>query len=375
MRHRTTFIVTLLSLVVAACAGLPSLGPRSSEGAGEGNSSTSGVTIVDSRDRSVHFDSPPERILVSGKANLMIIEAIYLFESTSDRTPALPKAGQRNTQGKDFLSMLDPGYEEKPQFVWSASGEQIAAFDPDVVLLKSFMADQVGMTLEELGIPVVYVDFETPEQYRRDLGILAQLLDEEDRLETILDYYETKEERITEGVDDLDNEERPRALLLQYSDKGGEVAFNVPPATWIQTTLVKLAGGRPVWEDAARGSGWVVVNFEQIAAWNPDKIFVVNYFSGVDDVVDRLKDDPQWQGLKAVQEGELYGFPRDYYSWDQPDPRWILGLTWMAKTMHPGRFETLDMEAELFTFFEEMYGLEENVIEERVIPQLEGDWK
>lgn len=374
MRH-TIIIFTLLSLILAGCAGIqqsPASEPSTTDDA---SSSTTAFTIVDSRDRRVQFDRPPDRILVSGKANLMIIEAIYLFEGASDRMPALPKAGQRNVQVQAFLSVLDPAYEDKTQFVWSASGEQIAAFNPDVVLLKSFMADQVGKALEQLGIPVVYVDLETPEQYVRDLKILGQLLDEPDRLDEILDFYDSRQGRIAQGVGGLGEEEKPSALLLQYSEEGGEVAFNVPPASWTQTTLIERGGGRPVWKDAAQGGGWVVVNFEQIAAWNPDKIFIVNYFGSVEDVVNGLKEDPQWQNLAAVQQEELYGFPKDYYSWDQPDPRWILGLTWLATTMHPAEFSDLEMEAELFRFFGEMYSLEEGVVEQAILPQVEGDWK
>jgi iron complex transport system substrate-binding protein len=373
VKYRLIIAVTLFSLALTACAGVPVLAPEGS--AGKSVSSSAAFTVVDSRDRTVHFERPPERILVSGKANLMILEAIYMFETASEHVPAFPKAGQRQAQSEAFLSLVDPAYEEKPQFQWSATAEQLASLNPDVVLLKSFMADQVGQALEELGIPVVYVDFETPEQYRRDLEILARLLDEEDRLDEILTYYDFRQERVTETVGDLTAAEKPSVLLLQYSDKGGEVAFNVPPSTWIQTTLVELAGGNPMWTDASQGKGWTVVNFEQIAAWNPDKIFVVNYFSGVDSVVDGLKDDPQWQNLKAVQGGELYGFPKDFYSWDQPDPRWILGLSWLAKTMHPSRFSDLDMNVEVFTFFEEMYGLEESVIEESILPRLQGDWQ
>lgn len=375
MRYRLVVIVTLLSLALAGCARVPLLAPESRHGASTPASSDTAFDVVDARGRTVHFEHPPERVLVSGKANLMIMEAIYLFESGAEHVPAFPQAGQRKAQSKAFLSLLDPNYEEKPQFQWSASGEQIASFDPDVVLMKSFMADQVGRALEELGIPVVYVDFETPEQYTRDLRILAKLLDEEERLDDILGYYDSQQERVTERLRDLSREEEPRVLLLQYSDRGGEVAFNVPPASWIQTVLVERSGGRPIWTGAAQGGGWTVVNFEQIAAWNPDKVFVVNYFSGVDQVVEKLREDPKWQSLAAVQEGELYGFPKDFYSWDQPDPRWILGLTWLAKSMHPTRFSDVDIETELVTFFEEMYGLEESAIENDILPHLEGDWK
>jgi iron complex transport system substrate-binding protein len=117
-----------------------------------------------------------------------------------------------------------------------------------------------------------------------------------------------------------------------------------------------------------------VVNFEQIAAWDPEMIFVVNYFDDPGPVVADLRQDPKWAALQAVQGEKIFAFPGDFLSWDQPDTRWILGLQWMASAIHPDRFESLDMLDDVQTFYEEMYGMEANTFEEQVLPLITGDF-
>jgi iron complex transport system substrate-binding protein len=224
-----------------------------------------------------------------------------------------------------------------------------------------------------VDLPVVYVDLETPEQYFRDLATLGQLLGNEARAQEIQDFYQTRLDRLDDELKGLGDEQKPRVLLVQYSEQGGEVALNVPSASWLQTTEAELAGGVPVWKEAAQGGGWTVVNFEQIAAWDPDQIFVISYGTDPAEVVAGLEANAQWQALRAVQEGQLYAFPGDVYSWDQPDPRWVLGTSWLASKMHPERLEGLDLMDEVQAFFGQMYGMEESAVEEQVLPLLRGD--
>ena len=102
---------------------------------------------------------------------------------------------------------------------------------------------------------------------------------------------------------------------------------------------------QPVWKDAQLGNGWTKVGLEQIAAWDPDQIYTIAYFNNPNDVVEKLKADLQLQKVNAVKHGRLYAFPGDYYSWDQPDTRWILGLNWLASKMHPEPFPDLNINS------------------------------
>ena len=102
---------------------------------------------------------------------------------------------------------------------------------------------------------------------------------------------------------------------MEYSNRGGKAAVRVPARSWIQTIQAVTAGGRPVWlEEAQPTDGWTITHFEQIAAWDPDKIFAIIWFlmdSGK--TMDSLQSDPRWRLLRAVENRELYAFPADLF--------------------------------------------------------------
>lgn len=366
MKHKLLFVwlvLTLLALpALTACRSAGDILPA--------EASAATVTIVDARGRSVTFAEPPQRIVIAGRANFMLNDAVYLFPAAPARVSVLTRATQRSD---DFMALLDPDYAQKMRFSADSGADEIAAEQPDVVLLKSFMAESIGAALEQLDIPVVYLDLETPEQYVRDLTTLGLLFGNPERAAVVIEFYQTQMERISTAMKGLAEEEKPRVLLLQYTDRGGEVAFKAPPVTWIQTQLTELAGGIPIWKEAAPGGGWTVVNLEQIAAWGADQIFIISYFSDVDEVVAQLQADPQWEELRAVQAGQLYAFPKDFYSWDQPDTRWILGFTWLAGKIHPGCLGQVDMLEEINQFYGTLYNLDAAEVAEKVIPVLQGD--
>ena len=250
--------------------------------------------------------------------------------------------------------------------------EQIAAAQPDCVIMKSSNAEKLGKPLEALGIPVVYVDFETPEQYQRDLATLGQIFGNPARAQELAAFYQTQVDKITQATAGLQAAQKPKVLLMYYTDRDGAVSFNVPPLAWIQTQMTEAAGGQPVWQDAQLGNGWTKVNLEQIAAWDPDQIYIAAYFNPLNDVVEKLKADPQWQKLRAVKDGKLYGFPGDYYSWDQADTRWILGLNWLAGKVQPDLFKDLNLDQTARTFYKTLYGLDDAAYDKNVKPNLTG---
>jgi iron complex transport system substrate-binding protein len=326
------------------------------------------ITIVDALDREVVLPAAPQRIVITGKALFMIIDAAYSFPGAMERVIA---TGSTQQGSENFIELIDPDYAEKAILESGTGAEQIAPLQPDLVILKSYLADSQGAPIEALGIPVIYVDFETPEQYDRDLAIFGQIFDDTDRAVEIAAMYRERVDSIKETVSAA---EKPSVLLLYYNNKDGNVAFNVPPMSWIQTQLVNIAGGDPVWEDANPGSGWTQVTLEQIAAWDADQIFIISYFSSSDEVVEGLEADPNWQEIRAVKDDNLYAFPIDFYSWDQPDPRWYLGLGWLAGKIHPDLFPSLDVIAEAQDFYQTLYGLDTAFFEQNIQPVMKGDF-
>lgn len=328
-------------------------------------------TVTDALNRTVLFSKAPDHIVLVGKALFMIADAIYTFPEASDRVVA---TGSTKQGSGDFVSIVDPNASQKMTLAGDNVGaEQIAAANPDLVLMKSSNEATLGAPLEALGIPVVYVDFETPEQYNRDLATLGTIFQNKARADEVAKYYTDKVNAITSVTSTLTDEQKPKVLVVYYNSKDNNVTFNVPPLSWIQTTQVIDAGGDPVWKDSELGKSWTTVNIEQIAAWNPEYIFVVSYFSPVNDVVASLKTDPQWSELDAVKNNKLYGFATDVYSWDEADTRWILGMTWMAGKLHPDLFPNLDIKAEAQNFYQTLYNMDSATFESKIVPLFTGD--
>ena len=332
---------------------------------------TTAITVTDSLDREVTFPETPSRIVYGGKSSLMIADALYLFENISDRIVAV---SDTNQGFGNFVQAIDPNFDQKTMLSGQTSVEEIIANKPDAVLLKSFLAGDYQQPLEELGVPTVFLNLETPEQYNRDILTLGTMLGQAERAQSIVDYYNTAVAGISDKVAGLGDEEKPAVLVIYYKESDGSYTYNVPPESWMQTTNVITAGGNPVWLADAATSGWNTVGFEQIAAWNPDQVYVIAYRENASGLVDSLLADPQWQSLTAVKNNQVYAFPGDYYSWDQPDARWILGLKWLAWRIHPDLFPSFDTVSEVRSFYKDMYMLDDATIDATVIPLLRGDY-
>ena len=332
---------------------------------------SSTIVVTDALDRTVEFTELPQRIILLGKGTTLLANSAYLFPEAQERIISYELRLQmkdRNFIQTIFTSTADMTLLEK-----DAGAEQIAPLNSDLVIMKTYMAEKLGKSIEELGVNVVYLDLETPEKFYQDIRTLGQIFGNNERAEEIVQLYQGNETRISDALSGLTDEEKPSVLMLQYSNKDDAITFSIAPIDWLQTMLVMNAGGDPVWKDATTDGGWTIVSLEQIAAWNPEMIFVVDYSGKAVDVVAQLKTDPSWQALAAVKDEKVYAVPVDFLSWDQADSRWGMGELWLASKMHPDKFPAFDMLQELASFYQTYYGLDESVINEKIMPLVSGD--
>ena len=159
---------------------------------------------------------------------------------------------------------------------------------------------------------------------------------------------------------------KPSVLILQAVSEEQKYVFSVPAANWLQTDLVEKAGGIPVWKESNLAGGWTDINMEQISNWDPDIVYIVNYKGQAPEIVNALKSDEIWQNLQAVKNNRIYAFAYDYLSWDQPDPRWILGYAWMAYRQNPQYISKNEIQIIVDGFYEKFFGLEKSVINEKI---------
>jgi iron complex transport system substrate-binding protein len=113
------------------------------------------IEVTDSTGHTAVLNGFPERIAIAGKATIMVQDTVFLFEEAPERLIAVEN---RNQSAFSFLPLIDDTFEEKEIFEKNIGPEQIAAAQPDLVIMKSFMAEQIGEALELLDIPAIYPD-------------------------------------------------------------------------------------------------------------------------------------------------------------------------------------------------------------------------
>jgi iron complex transport system substrate-binding protein len=354
----------VLILGMAAALGALAGAPRPS-------AAKAALRVTDAAGRAVALDAPPRRIVVVGHGPFMTLHVLYMFPSARSRVVGREEKGGGDNE---FLPLVDTAFARQA-VLRNPGPEEIAALRPDLVITRGSTLDALGKALSQLRIPVVYLGLETPEQFARDVTNLGTLLGDPERARAINAFYAARLARLRAAREGTERAARPRVLLLEYSDRGGAAAVRVPARAWMQTQEVEAAGGEPVWMEAATPtSGWTVTNVEQIARWDPDRIFLVVWYRlDPAQVLATLKADPQWRALRAVKAGALHALPSDYFGWDSPDPRWLLGMSWLAKTLHPDRFADLDLRAEIRAFFGTLYGMDAATIDTHVMPRIRLD--
>ncbi|MBL8967468.1 MAG: ABC transporter substrate-binding protein [Spirochaetaceae bacterium] len=307
----------------------------------------------------------PGRVVLGGKAVAMVADAVYLFPEAKAKVAAV--GGTDQGLGV-FLGLVDPGFASKPVLDRAAGAEAYAALSPDLLVFKSSMRKSLGPALDAAGLKQLYLDLETPEDYLRELAVLGEALGDPARGAALAAYYRGALDRVAARVARLPESSRPKVLVVQASAGG----YEVPPAAWMQSILAERAGGVAVWKGANPGAGWAKVGPEQIAAWDPDAVFVISYREKSETAAAAFRADPGLSSLRASKSGKVHAFPQDFYSWDQPDSRWALGLSWMAKKLHPSLFADLSIGAEAESFFAFCYGIDKARYEASVKPRLSG---
>lgn len=314
-------------------------------------------------------DDLPQRIVQVGSSAFIIENALYMFPEASERIVAMAEGDQ----GSGFFAAdLDPDIKNKTILPRNTNTEAVLALDPDTVVMKKYLKDRMGEPLERVGIPAVYLDLETPEAWAEDLETIGFMFGNPDRAVELQKLFNQRIEFVESPLAALKESEKPRTLLLYWSVKDGTSSVNIPPISWIQTRIVDMAGGVPVWKDAELDERWTRTGIEQIAVWDPDVIIIAAYHINASDALSQIKKDPSWSNLRAVANNNIHAFPADYYSWDQPDARWLLGLQWLAHSLHPEKYPGLDMENEARQFFRDFFFMGESEFDEFILPRLTG---
>ena len=288
----------------------------------------SAQTTVQSCDRTVTFDAPPERA-VSHDVNLT---EMMLVLGLTDRM-----VGYTGISGwKTLDEEMRAGVEELPELAERyPTREVLIGADADLFFAGWNYGMRVGgevtpETLEPFGIPVYELtescthimdkDKASLEDMYTDLLNLGRIFDIEDRATELVDGYRAE---LAEFTGNLETGEPLRVFVY---DSGEDTPFTAGRYA-MPTALIEAAGGTNIMEDFEKS--WATVTWEEVVERNPEVVVIVNYGEvSAEQKRDFMMSNPAFADLDAVRNDRFVTLE---YVEATPGPRNIQAVKTLAE--------------------------------------------
>ena len=347
---------TMLGLV--ACGGSSassSSASGSSSAASSSDSSSSAAAeqgtreFTDSLGRTVEIPADIQRVAVSGAISqqVMFTFAPDLLVGLCDEM----NDAEKTYVGEEYASLPVFGqiYGGKGDF----NKEAVAAADPQLIIdigeAKKGIEEDLDALQESIGVPVVHIEA-TLSTYGDAYKMMGELLNRQERAEEIASYIDDAYASTVAVLDTIPESERVKAAYLL-----GDAGLNAMAKGTFQASVIDLCTDNVAEIEGAKGSGLgSEVSFEQVALWNPELIlFAPGSIYGT------VGDDPAWQTIAAIQDGNYYEVPAAPYNWisTPPSVNQIMGLQWLSRLCYPDKFSD-DIATVTKAYYKNVYGYE-----------------
>jgi len=285
-------------------------------------------TAVQSCDRVVSFDAPPERA-ISNDVNLT---EMMLVLGLADRM-----VGYTGISGwKTLDEEMRAGVEELPELSAKyPSKEVIVGADADFFFAGWNYGMKVGgevtpETLEPFGIKVYELtescihitekDKASIEDMYNDLMNLGRIFGVEDRAQTLIDGYRADLTEFTQAL----NTAAPVRVFVY--DSGEDTPFTAGRYA-MPTALIEAAGGVNIMDDFEKS--WATVTWEEVVERNPEVVVIVNYGDvTAEQKRDFMMSNPAFADLDAVKNDRFVTLE---YVEATPGPRNIKAVKTLAE--------------------------------------------
>lgn len=337
-------------------------------------------TITDMEGRTVTISEPPERAVSAGYSMAPCVMAAF---GVSDKIVGAGGAIYPSGNFTTVPAYLIPALQSMPDLGRgnSLNVEAALALNPDILILEVDCAgqgssvqgyDQLIEKLELFGenVPLVVIkngacaDPPTPENIYREIEILGELFDEQERAEEIIDFLKEEVELVSERTEGINEDEKPSVLFGTLS-------------AWSTTSAGTLMGSDPDYDcatlypeitkikNANTGQTRLDLSAEQLLALDPDVIILMHTREQWkrEDLYER-EEYKAIQGLNAVKNKRVYSICRLELFRYNAGLEFPIEMLIEAKAAYPKRFEDVNVGEQLTTHYKEIYGLDDDQVEE-----------
>ena len=322
------------------------------------------LTLVDMADRAVTVPRPIERVVTLMPPITRVViglgeadKLVGIGTWSHGYIPKSPAEAIGRGLGPKWNEVV-AGLHELPDVgtAWEPSKELIVSLKPDVIIPYVSSPDLADTLQESTGIPVVvaYGGGGGISGMFEQIELIAKLLEKEEEAEDTISYFKEELDKVTEVTSEIPDSEKPRVYAVSGAQGVSEITKTC------RYEPIDLAGGINVAEDYVIGSG-STVSKEQVILWNPDIILILDSQGCIPPIavtIDDVLSDPDLQTVNAVKNQRVYLTPGAFFLVGADHPRVILETHMMAKYIHPGKFEDLDLEKEGNELFERFYGVD-----------------
>ncbi len=231
--------------------------------------------------------------------------------------------------------------------------EQIMLAAPDVIL-STDTADVADNLQSQTGIPVVCVSQGTlfSEDYNQSLRILADVCGVDERAEQLIVFISACLDDLSERAKSVSDEAKPSVLGAGATFKGGHSIDGV----YMNYPVFRILAANDVANEiaGAQGSSGVMVDREQILAWDPEIIFFDAGNMGLVNA-DYAENTAYFEQLQAVQNGSLYQWPNSTWHWSNVEIP-IVTAYYVGTLLYPDAFADVNFEAKASEIFDMFLG-------------------
>lgn len=214
-----------------------------------------------------------------------------------------------------------------------AGVEQIAALNPDLVLVASYTAVDVVNQLSEIGLTVTRLDtFTSIQGIMENIRTVGRKVLASKKAEEVIAEMTLRLNRLEESISDI----RERPGVLSYSPggwtAGKETTFN---------EMVVRAGGRNLAAESGI-TGHKKLSLETIVMLDPAIIILSAWDEDGADFVGTFRNHPALGQLSAIKRKQVYVFPEKYLT---TVSQYIVEATEaLARLIHPEHFRAVPID-------------------------------
>ncbi|MCW4010369.1 MAG: ABC transporter substrate-binding protein [Candidatus Bathyarchaeota archaeon] len=298
-------------------------------------------TIIDSTGEAVEVPTNVQRVVAlrPGIVEMLCILGVSdKIVGVDEQTISGAGYGEFNLQLCPELSHLTAPISGK-----TINVESVIALHPDVVFIGGSGRLSWIEPLKNANLTVVVTHFEEIGNYTRDLGILAEVMDVEDTAGPIITQVQNILDAVDSHVSSLTTDEQVTVYFCSHD------AYHAYGCTTFEHAQMVTAKGINVAESITT---WLPeISVEQLIVWNPSVMFTLE---GTD--LASILSDPQLQSISAISNQKVYSIPEA--GWDFGSLRAIFAIEWMSSKLYPDLFADIDINQEVSSFYQAVYGMD-----------------